>query len=163
MACSVLHHGVADVQRHLRAVVEFQDGRSLENHFEVDGVGGVHARVRRIHVSHEAGQLGLEVGHRLLGVEEGLVFCGDVRWDGEQAEPKSADGRKVGVPLGHRTVIRKLRCLVSTPKLVEFCGGHQSRPVRLNGFVADEYGLSGRIVSGHHSAYTHRLSQPPSH
>ena len=124
MACPVLHHGVACVQRHLRAVVELQDDRALEYHFEVDGVRGVHPRIRRVHVSHQPRQLGLEVGQCLLGVEESLIFCADVGRNGEHAEPEPADRRKIAVPLRHRTVIGELRRRVRAPELVEL-GGRQ--------------------------------------
>ena len=68
MPGAVLHDRVTGMQGHLGAVVELEHDRALEHHFEVDGVGGVHAGIRRVHVAHQPGKLALHVRQRLLGV-----------------------------------------------------------------------------------------------
>ena len=146
---------------HLGAVVEFEHDGALEHHLEVDGVGGVHAGVRRVHVPEKSGQLALDVGDRVLDVAEILFGCARLRRNGQHAEAEAANGREVGAPVGHRPVVGELRRRVAAPELVELGRREQRGPVWLDGLIAREHGLSGLIVAGHHSTHTHAASQSP--
>ena len=161
MPGAVLHDRVTGLQGDLGAVVEFEHDGASEHHFEVDGVGGVHAGIRRIHVAHHPGKLGLHVRQPLLGVE-GSQFA--PRYAGrhsEHAEPETANGRKVRAPVGHRAVVGKLRRLVPAPQQVKLGLRHHLRSGRFHRLIADEHGLSGRVVPGHYSTDIHGVSQAP--
>ena len=51
MPGAVLHDGVARIQSDLGTVVELQHDRAFEHDFEVDGVGGMHTGIGRVHVA----------------------------------------------------------------------------------------------------------------
>ena len=46
-------------------------------------------------------------------------------------------------------------------KMVKLGGGQQQRLDGSDRLVADEHGLAGRVMSGHHSTHIHSCSQPP--
>jgi hypothetical protein len=97
MSGAVLHHGVSGSQRHLDA----------------DGVSGMHARVRRVHVAQQTRQLPFDIGDGLLDVEEFLLIGSRLGRQRQHAEPEAPDRREVGPPLRHRPVVGKQRCAVA--------------------------------------------------
>ena len=141
MTRAVLYHGVARGQCHLGPVVEFEHDGALEHHLEVNGVRGVHAGIRWIHVAQQSGQLALDVGHRVLDVAEVLLGRACRRWNRQHSEAEAPDGWEVGAPVLRRTVVGELRRRVAAPQLVELGRGEQRRPVRLDGLIARDTDL----------------------
>lgn len=55
VAGAVLHDGVARLEHLLGAVVELEHDFTRQHDVEVDGVGGMHARLVGVHVVHQPG------------------------------------------------------------------------------------------------------------
>src|SRR5581483_8304523 len=147
---AVLHERVAGMERDLRAVVELADDLAGKHHLEVDGVGGVHAGVVRLHVRGHARQLLVHRGEGRGDVEVGRDV-GTRRRHGEDPEAEPTGGREVGVRGGGRAVGGELGHHVGAPQAVELVARQEREGDRVDLLVGLEHGLAARVLPGHHT------------
>src|SRR3546814_14311853 len=106
-----------------------------QHHLEVDGGGGVHARLLGLHVGGQPGEVLLELGQRGSDVDIGRR-SGRAGWrQREQTEAEAADRREVAAGGGRVTGVREAWPLVTAPEAVELAARHEDRRHRRHRFA----------------------------
>ena len=146
--------GIAGFEEDFGAVVEDEIDFAGKDDVEVDGVGGVHARVQGFENVGHAGKFGLDFseGREEIGVL--WKFAGAGR-NGEEGEAETSGGREVTGMRWRRAVAGEFWNGVGAPEAMEFEAREQGKGNGFDGGVFDEDGFAGGVAAGDDATDVH--------